>query len=86
MTFDITFGTVIFFFFMAMPHTKRDLCSLTREPMPPAVEAQSLNHQPTREVPGALIFIKEDRKARYYFVSISDSDGSLDGGPGSWVD
>ena len=31
MTFDITFGTVIFFFFMAMPHTKRDLCSLTRD-------------------------------------------------------
>ena len=39
----------------------RDLSSLTREePVPPAVEAHSLNHWTAREVPRLTQFLSED--------------------------
>ena len=47
---------VFFFFFLAMPHGRRDPRSGIK-PMPPAVEAQSLNHCTTREAPIAAVLI-----------------------------
>ena len=43
---------VLVFFFLAAPHSLRDLSSPPGiEPAPPAVEARSLNHWTAREVP-----------------------------------
>ena len=43
-------------FFLATPHSIQDLNLLTREPMPLAVEAWSLNHWILREVPHFYFF------------------------------
>ena len=44
---------VVFFFFLAESHSMQDLSfqTLGMEPVPPALEARSLNHWTTREVP-----------------------------------
>ena len=48
------------FFFLAMPRSMHDPHWPGIEPVPPAVEARSLNHWTAREVPGETLLTEEN--------------------------
>ena len=51
------FAKEVIYLFIFVPHSRRDLSSRQGiEPMPPLVEAQSLNHRTTKEVPREIVF------------------------------
>ena len=73
-------GEPSFLFFLAMPGGMWDLPQPEMEPTPPAVEAQSLNHWTTEEVP--LFFSRMRPKGRSPSYTMCPPGGLLAGSGG----
>lgn len=69
----------LMFYFLASPHGMWNLSSPTGYPVSPALEAQSLNHQTTKEVPWLQLLMWAGRKGVSRAGVWSARKGMLDG-------